>query len=201
MFSNVILVIRFTINSWNSDFASLYTDKNLFLSSVLPHFFDKEKSKLVWSGLVLFEKKVLPMALNTWMQSSTIFMYTRQIWQGDKRTTKQLGEPCKCLQCALWIIPDASKPQKRPKWNQLYVQSLSRSGYLSRISPLFRPWCCPKSTFLERCPKKKWLTEKNIITKIKCVCVCGGGGAKAVWNFSKNSSDLVAGSFPSLDNV
>ena len=24
----------------------------------------------------------------------------------------------------------------------------------------------------------------------------GGGGAKAVWNFSKNSSDLVAGPFP-----
>ena len=27
----------------------------------------------------------------------------------------------------------------------------------------------------------------------------GGEGSKAVWNFSKNSSDLVAGPFPNLD--
>ena len=68
------------------------------------------------------------------------------------------------LQCALWIIPDASKPQKRPKWNKLYVKSYykvySRSGYLSKISPLLRYCCRPISTYLEGVPNK-WLTKKN----------------------------------------
>ena len=105
---------------------------------------------LNWSGLVLFEKRVLPVALITWMQPTTIFMYTWQIWYGDKRTTKQAGElasplfisekavkvvlgsavPTSCrlhvfLQCELWIIP-----KKRPKWNN-YKKSCQKrfSGF------------------------------------------------------------------------
>ena len=42
-----------------------------------------------WASLLLFWIIVLSMALITWRQTTTIFLYTSQFWYGDKRITDQ----------------------------------------------------------------------------------------------------------------
>ena len=71
-----------------------WTNHSAFQSG---HSFSLVWSSLVLYGLVLLGKRVLPMALITWMHSTTIFLKTRKFWHGDEQRNNQVNLEQACI--------------------------------------------------------------------------------------------------------